>query len=76
MNCSVFLRGVTWIRDSHGLFDYESKSITKKSLKTQQQSKIVRLENDIEMIPIGKNELELGPSAQTLLQIKNENGTC
>jgi hypothetical protein len=33
-NLSVFLRGVTWVRDSHGLFDYESKSINKKSLKT------------------------------------------
>jgi hypothetical protein len=33
-NFRVFLRGVTWMRDSHGLFDYESRSINKKSLKT------------------------------------------
>lgn len=69
---SVFLRGVTWIRDSHGLFDYESKSITKKSLKTTQTSKIVRMENEIEMVHIQKAPSEFGPSAQTLLQIKQD----
>jgi hypothetical protein len=66
----VFLRGVTWIRDSHGLFDYESKSITKKSLKTTMMSKIVRIENEIEMAPIQKPASEFGQAAQTLLQIK------
>lgn len=56
----VFLRGVTWIRDSHGLFDYESKSITKKSLKTTQQGKIVRVLNDIDFVELSKNASELG----------------
>lgn len=59
----VFLRGVTWIRDSHGLFDYESKSITKKSCKTACQSKIVRIENDIEMVSSDKNIQEISPTA-------------
>lgn len=52
---SVFLRGVTWMRDSHGLFDYESKSINKKSLKTSSFGKIVRVTNDIELIGANKN---------------------
>lgn len=39
------------MRDSHGLFDYESKSITKKSCKTIEESKIVRIENEIELVP-------------------------
>ena len=39
---SVYMRGVTWARDSHGLFDYESRSITKKTWVTQDQSKIIR----------------------------------
>ena len=64
---SVFLRGVTWIRDSHGLFDYESKSISKKSCKTAVPSKIVRIENDIDIVQLGKNVQELGETAQTLL---------
>jgi len=72
MNIRVFLRGVTWNRDSHGLFDYESKSINKKSCKTTMQSKIVRNENDIELVSMSKNTLEVGPNAQTLLQIKQD----
>ena len=64
---SVFLRGVTWNRDSHGLFDYESKSISKKSCKTQYVSKIIRVNNDIELVPIQKNTQEYGQDAQTLL---------
>lgn len=60
---SVFLRAVTWNRDSHGLFDYESKSISKKSCKTQFASKIVRVDNDVELVHIQKNPLEISPTA-------------
>lgn len=68
MNLSrVFLRGVTWIRDSHGLFDYESKSITKKSCKTASQSKIVRVDNDIDMVAHDRQTADVSPHAQTLL---------
>lgn len=48
------------MRDSHGLFDYESKSITKKSCKTIEESKIVRIENEIELVPRNKNITEMG----------------
>lgn len=51
---SVFLRGVTWMRDSHGLFDYESRSINKKSLKTHTPGKIIRFNNDIDLHSIAK----------------------
>jgi hypothetical protein len=71
----VFLRGVTWLRDSHGLFDYESKSINKKSLKTNCQGKIVRVNNEIELVTLQKDETELGSDSQILLQIKNESGS-
>jgi hypothetical protein len=47
---SVFFRGVTWQRDSHGLFDYESRNISKKNLKTQYTGKIIRQLNSIEFI--------------------------
>lgn len=67
---SVFLRGVTWMRDSHGLFDYESRSINKKSLKTHTFGKIVRFNNDIDLHNIDKNMEEIGPDAQALLEIK------
>jgi hypothetical protein len=64
---------VTWVRDSHGLFDYESKSINKKSLKTSNLGKIIRLNNDIELVGLNKKELDsAGLEAQTLLQIRGD----
>lgn len=51
------------MRDSHGLFDYESKSITKKSCKTIEESKIVRVENEIELVPRTKSINEMGDNA-------------
>ena len=69
---SVFLRGVTWMRDSHGLFDYESRSINKKSLKTHTLGKIVRFNNDIDLHPLARDNNEIGPDAQTLLEIKTD----
>ena len=38
------------MRDSHGLFDYESRNISKKNLKTQYTGKIVRQQNTIEFV--------------------------
>ena len=59
----VFLRGVTWMRDSHGLFDYESRSINKKSLKTHTVGKIVRYNNDIDLHALNKELTEIGQDA-------------
>lgn len=47
------------MRDSHGLFDYESKSINKKSLKTSNFGKIIRKSNDIELVSLNKNEKDI-----------------
>ena len=44
----VFFRAVSWLRDSHGLFDYESRNITKMSLKTQSQGQIIRNDEQID----------------------------
>ena len=46
----VYLRCVTWTRDSHGLFDYESKNIAKKNIKTQTGGKIIRIKDDIQLV--------------------------
>lgn len=63
---SVYMRGVTWGRDSHGLFDYESKNITKKSWSTREQAAIIRFENDMVIKPLGGDQEIVG---QTLIQI-------
>lgn len=41
------MKGITWARDSHGLFDYESRHLTKKTMKTEQDIIIMRHGNDL-----------------------------
>lgn len=53
------IKCVTWNKDSHGLFDYESKQIevTKKSISSN--SKIVRNIEDQKISIIDKNSSSL-----------------
>ena len=44
------MKGITWQRDSHNLFDYESRNVTKKNIKVIANGTIVRVQNDIEYI--------------------------
>lgn len=44
---SVLMKGITWSRDSHGLFDYESRHLTKKTLKASNEALIVRSGNEL-----------------------------
>jgi len=62
------------MRDSHGLFDYESKSINKKSLKTSSTGKIIRVNNDIELVHPSRpdHSMAAGEESQTLLQIRSD----
>lgn len=46
----VYMRCVTWSRDSHGLFDYESRYISKKNLKSCSGGRIIRINNDVEFV--------------------------
>lgn len=43
------MKGITWSRDSHGLFDYESRHLTKKTLKAGYESMILRSGNDLSL---------------------------
>ena len=43
----MILRALTWSRDSHGLFDFESKHINKQHLTLDRSSSIHRFENDV-----------------------------
>lgn len=46
----VYMRCVTWTRDSHGLFDYESKNISKKNIKTHTGGKIILVGDEIQLV--------------------------
>ena len=65
----VYMRCVTWSRDSHGLFDYESRYICKKNIKTSSGGKIIRLNNDVEFISPNLSAEDIDPSAKPLIQI-------
>jgi hypothetical protein len=69
----VFFRGVTWLRDSHGLFDYESRNIQKMNLKTQSCGKIVRNNDNIEFMKPNNREEDLqayGTNSKTIACLK------
>ena len=65
----VYMRCVTWSRDSHGLFDYESRYISKKNIKTGDSGRIVRLNNDVEFIGMDMMPEDLNPAAKPLITI-------
>lgn len=54
----VWMKGLTWTRQSHGLFDYESSSIKKKDLKLSASRQIVRVEDTMKDIDIDEEIVE------------------
>lgn len=72
------MKGITWGRDSHGLFDYESRHLTKRTMKTTQPIQIVRKVNDLENFPLAKQlpaeEPGKAQDNKQLLKIVNDNG--
>lgn len=49
------MKGITWARDSHGLFDYESRHLTKKTLKTELEIIIIRHQNELSSVHYSKS---------------------
>jgi hypothetical protein len=74
----MFMRGATWSRDSHGLFDYESKNVTKHSLVASEGGRVTRVDNDIRVAAAAAEPMDLGSEerkesgcvGQELLQFK------
>lgn len=59
----ILMKGITWSRDSHGLFDYESRHLTKKSLRTDEAVMIMRTNNELRTVPYNIN-LEFNKQVQ------------
>jgi len=68
------MRCVTWSRDSHGLFDYESRYINKKNIKSLQAGKVVRVDNDVEFVPSDIPTDLIAPDSKPLLTLGQANG--
>jgi len=77
------MKGITWSRDSHGLFDYESRHLTKKTLKADKQMILLRSGNELQLLPYKAEEsfykqIEshiVQPEDKALLKIVNRNDT-
>jgi len=46
----LLIKSLTWSRDSHGLYDYEGKNFTKKSIKTHRSGVLSRNGDDVHLI--------------------------
>lgn len=46
---SLNVRAFTWNRDSHGLFDYESQSVTKKTFRVKTDARLFRVGNEVKL---------------------------
>ena len=55
--CSVMMKAVTWTRDSHGLFDYESTDVLKKVITTHQVRFLIRKNATGEVELLSEKEL-------------------
>ncbi len=70
----VFFRGVTWLRDSHGLFDYESRNITKKNIRTGVTGKIVRVDDEVEFFTNDKEIPTHSQKGGLAAEVSTDNG--
>ena len=69
------MKGITWSRDSHGLFDYESRHLTKKSMRTNSPANIIRKQNELLAVSLSAQKREeLEAEQKPLLNILNQNG--
>ena len=66
------MKGITWNRDSHGLFDYETRHPLKKQMKTEISQQLVRTsKNELHLIPVDQDyKTSFANDAQLLLTIK------
>jgi hypothetical protein len=69
----ILIKTFTWARDSHGLFDYESKNLTKKNMKTNNPGKILRQGNDLRLAK--DNEKISAQDEKELLKIAIKEGS-
>ena len=69
----VYMRCVTWTRDSNGLFDYESKNISKRNIKSVTGGRLVRVEEDVQLIA-KDNRSTMNSSTRMLMVSRGADG--
>lgn len=72
------MKSLTWTWESHGLFDYESKSIKKKDIKAENGGYLIWKADQVEFTNELPEDLEADPESTllfSLLQNKQDKGT-
>lgn len=64
------MKGITWQRDSHSLFDYESRNVVKRNIRITLDGQIMRNLNDIEYVAEGSKVIEKLTQDQSLVILK------
>ncbi len=59
---SVKIRTKTWVRDSHGLFDYENNQVKSTTIVMSSNGSIIRRKNDVIHTD---SEKKINPNEQT-----------
>ena len=62
------MKGITWSRDSHGLFDYESRHLTKRTLKADKANMIMRIGNELSLVQYNADESFIDQIGQNTTQ--------
>ena len=68
---SVTLQAKTWVRDSHGLFDYESQHIETNCYETRASAVLVRSGDQVKLV--GEGEVGVG-SSSVLVGVRRTEG--
>jgi len=76
------MKALTWSRDSHGLFDFESKNLTKKRLNACEPAMFMRNVNDVHQSKYDATESfqnqklmhSKGEEDKALVKVVNQNG--
>ena len=65
----VLMKALTWVRESHGLFDYESSSIRKRDIRMLEGGKIFRIGENVDNYPLSQEQSELEEGSTPLFSI-------
>jgi len=66
------LKALTWVRDNHGLFDYETLELKKKTLELKGNCKIVRCGCNVGIL--GEVDTSEGEEIEEIADIKVQDG--
>lgn len=69
---ALSLKALTWIRDNHGLFDYETLELNKNTLEIKSDCKLIRYGYNIGVF--GEVDTSEGEEIEPIANIKLEDG--